>query len=563
MSLLRLSLAAISLTLLAAAFIAANAEPMGRIFWHLLTVHDLPAAWLMVAILALGYWMGTRLGEQGAWVAGLLAWIDRHRYAIAIVLWVGLCGASVFVYHNHPLSMDEYAAVFQAKVFAAGALHGQFPPEVMDYVIPRGFQNHFLMGNRHTGAVFSAYWPGFSLLLVPFVALDVPWACNPTLVTMSFLLIGRIARDVAPGTLAPGWAMLLALASPAFSANGITYYSMPAHLLFNLGFAWLLLAPSPGRLFLAGIVGGYAFVLHNPFPHLVFALPWIGWLVVRRDGRLRDLAWLALGYAPVLAVLGVGWSLWQREMLQAGAAMAASSSATGEASSMVERLTGLVRGFLRFVQWPNELIVYARLGGLIKLWLWGAPLLLLLAWWGGRREQHAGIRLMGASALLTFFAYFTIRFDQGHGWGYRYFHSAWGVLPILAAVGAVKLVVASNEGARWGRTLAALTLVSLVAANGLRFFQMGNFMSDHIAQSPPRVSAGFELVMHNDRGYYAHDLIQNDPWLRGNSVVVLANNKEDQLKLLSRFRDRFEAPPTLLTNRFGITYADRPVSAGR
>jgi len=230
---------------------------------------------------------------------------------------------------------------------------------------------------------------------------------------------------------------------------------------------------------------------------------------------------------------------------------------------MVERMTGLARGFLRFVQWPNELIVYARLGGLIKLWLWGAPLLLLLAWWGGRREPHVGIRLMGASALLTFFAYFMIRFDQGHGWGYRYFHSAWGVLPILAAVGAVKFVAAPGEEVRWGRTLAALAVVSLVAANGLRLFQMNSFMLDHLAQSPPRASAGFELVMHNDRGYYGHDLIQNDPWLRGNSIVVLANSKEDQLMLLARFRHRFQAPLTSLSNRFGITYTNRPVVAGK
>lgn len=563
MTLPRLSLIAIGLTLLAAVFITVNAEPKGRIFWHLLTIHDLPAAALMVAILVLGHWIGTQQGGREAWVVGLLAWINRHRYVIAMFLWVGLCAASVFVYHNHPLSMDEYAAVFQAKIFAAGGLYGQFPPELLDNLIPQGFQNHFLMVNRQSGAVFSAYWPGFSLLLAPFVALDMPWACNPTLVTASFLLIARIARDVAPGTMAPGWAMLLALASPAFVANGITYYSMSAHLLFNLGFAWLLLAPSPGRLFLAGLIGGFAFVLHNPFPHLIFALPWIVWLVVRRDGRIRDLVWLVLGYAPVLAVLGAGWSLWQRDMLQTGISAVAVTSGAGEALFMGERLVGLARSFLRFVKWPSELIVYARLGGLIKLWLWGVPLLLLLAWWGGRREQHVGIRLMVASALLTFFAYFMIPFDQGHGWGYRYFHSVWGVLPVLAAVGAVKLMSVPREGIRWGRTLAVLALVSLVAANGLRFYQMGSFMSEHLALSPPRVSAGFELVIHNGRGYYGLDLIQNDPWLRGNSVVAHASDEKEQSKVLSRFLHRFEVAPTPFTNRFGITYADKPISAGK
>ena len=172
---------------------------------------------------------------------------------------------------DHPLSMDEYAAVFQAKVFAAGAMHGLFPPELLDNLIPHGFQNQFLMVNRETGAVVSAYWPGFSLLLTPFVWLGIPWACNPTLVVASFLLIGRIARDLVTLPLAAGWALLFALASPAFVANGITYYSMSAHLLFNLGFAWLLLVPSPKRIFLAGLVGGFALILHNPFPHAAFA----------------------------------------------------------------------------------------------------------------------------------------------------------------------------------------------------------------------------------------------------------------------------------------------------
>src|SRR5258708_28116678 len=33
---------------------------------------------------------------------------------------------------------------------------------------------------------------------------------------------------------------------------------------------------------------------------------------------------------------------------------------------------------------------------------------------------------------LTFCAYFFVSLDQGHGWGYRYFHGAFGVIPILA-----------------------------------------------------------------------------------------------------------------------------------
>ncbi|MDP1613825.1 MAG: hypothetical protein Q8M11_22410 [Sulfuritalea sp.] len=554
---------AVGLTLFAIIFIEANADPGGRIFWHLLFSHDLPAAWLMVAMLAFGYWSGALWPGSSNWVDGLLLALDRWRYLVALALWVLLCFGSLGIYQNHPLSMDEYATVFQAKIFAAGALHGQFPPDLLDNLIPKGFQNHFLMVNRNTGAVFSAYWPGFSLLLAPFVWLGIPWACNPTLVAASFLLIGRIARDLIASPLAAGWALLFALASPAFVANGITYYSMSADLLFNLGFAWLLLSPSPLRLLLAGLVGGFSLVLHNPFPHLVFALPWILWLALRSERHASSLFWLAAGYLPVVAGLLVGWSLWQQQILQVGAGVSVAQLAPVAPPDLPDRAIRLLGRLLRVLQMPDESIVYARLGGLVKLWLWATPMLLLLAWWGGRESKHNGIRLLGASALVTFFGYFLIRFDQGHGWGYRYFHSAWGVLPILGAAGVLKLVTMPDEGLRWARTLAAMALVSVLAANGLRFFQMGGFMAGHLAQSPPQTAAESRLAMHSGRGYYAYDLIQNDPWLRGSSVILLVQDEEKKLKLLNRFRDRFPIPPDQFTNRFGTTFASPTMAPPR
>lgn len=558
MTLPRLSLLAISLTLLAIVFILATGFPHGRIFWHLLFAHDLPAAWLMLGMLAFGLWFGSRRSGDGAWVERLLLTLDRERYMVAIVLWVALCAGSVWVYQNHPLSMDEYAAVFQAKVFAAGALHGQFPPDLLDNLIPPGFQNNFLMVNRNTGAVFSVYWPGFSLLLTPFVWLGIPWACNPTLVAASFLLIGRIARDLIASPLAAGWALLFALASPAFVANGIAYYSMPAHLLFNLGFSWLLLAPSPLRLFLAGLVGGFALALHNPFPHAVFAVPWILWLATRRGQRLRNVTCLAAGYLPMVLLLGAGWSLWQQQILRVGVQPVGVAHVVSIVPlTLLERMLGLLRGHIGVLNWPDVLIVFFRLGGLAKLWLWASPLLILLAWQGGRGEKQPGLKLLGASALLTFFAYFVIRFDQGHGWGYRYFHSAWGVLPVLAALGAIKLAAA--EGPCVLRQVALLALLSLVAANALRLTQMGDFMSAHLAQFPPRVEAERRVVLHNGHGYYAHDLIQNDPWLRGGEIVFLVTKSADKDRLLERFAGEYK----LHSNHFGDAYIAGSLRSGR
>lgn len=554
MTLARLTAYALALTITCVIFIVANGIPGGPIFWNLLWA-DLPSAWLMLVVLLAGHWYGEQRPGNAGWVERMLLTLDRRRHAAAAVLWLLLCAGSLWVYRNQPLSMDEYSAVFQAKVFAAGAMHGGFPPALLDNLVPPRFQNSFLMVNHATGAVMSGYWPGFSLLLAFFVWLGIPWACNPTIVALSFLLIGRMARDLLDSRLAAGWALLFSLASPAFVANGITYYSMPAHLLFNLLFAWLLLMPSPLRLFLAGLAGGFALSLHNPFPHAVFALPWIIWLATQRGRTLRNLFFLALGYLPMILLLGLGWLLWRQDVLREGMQAAAAAMGSAPASS-IDRLVGMLRDFLHMLHWPGEPIIFARLGGLAKLWLWASPLLLLLAWWGGRGDKRPGIRLMGASALLTFFAYFLIEFDQGHGWGYRYFHSAWGVLPVLAALGVIKL--AQTDYPRVLRQVAMLALVSLVAANAMRFVQMGEFMQAHLAQFPPRVEAGRTIVLHNGRGYYALDLIQNDPWLRGETVVLLTSRPADKKYLARCMAKKLK----IYSNRYGSTCVVENVFSG-
>lgn len=547
-SMARLSLYAIALTCAAILFVVANGIPDGPIFWNLLST-DLPAGWLMLLALVFAHWYGEQRAGGSEWVERMLLALERQHHAAAFVLWLALCAGSLWIYRNHPLSMDEYTAVFQARIFAAGHLHGAFPPELIDYLVPPRFQNLFLMVNHETGAVLSAYWPGFSLLLAPFVWLGIPWACNPALVALSFLLIGHIARELTGSPLAAGWALLFALASPAFVANGITYYSMPAHLLFNLVFVWLLLASSPLRLFLAGLAGGFALVLHNPFPHAVFALPWILWLAMQRGRRVRNLFFIALGYLPVVLALGLGWLLWRQGVMSEG--VTAANSAAGASASLLERMAGFARGFASLLHWPNLPILQARMGGLAKLWLWAAPLLLLLAWWGWRGEKTPQVRLLGVSALVTFFAYFLIAFDQGHGWGYRYFHSAWGVLPVLGAIGMLRL---SEEGARAFRQVAVLALASLVAANAQRFVQIGGFVEAQLAQFPARVAGERNIVLYSGRGYYTYDLIQNDPWLRGNEIVFWLEDKADREKILARY----PGARLVSSNRYGSVFVAGP-----
>src|SRR5439155_183350 len=80
---------------------------------------------------------------------------------------------------------------------------------------------------------------------------------------------------------------------------------------------------------------------------------------------------------------------------------------------------------------PSLHLLRSRAVNLSELALWAVPGLLALAcagvWW---RRAEPAVRLFAASALLTLAGYFFVPYDQGHGWGYRYFHASWGALPL-------------------------------------------------------------------------------------------------------------------------------------
>lgn len=509
----------VAFTLLAMAYIYAFADTDEGIFFHLMLRHDIWGSALMLGIFALA----ALPGQSVAAVRAISLAIARHRWPLAAAIWLLLCLGAIFIYRNHPLSMDEYAASFQAEVFAAGHLAGRVPPELVDWVLPKGFQGHFFVVNPNTGDMASAYWPGYALLLAPFQWFGIPWACNPLMVAATTLLIGRIAHELTGSEEAQGWAMLLAIASPTFLINGISFYSMPAHLLFNLVFAWLLIRPEPKRIVFAGAVGSFALVLHNPFPHLLFALPWLTWLVLRKENGVRNALLLVIGYLPLMLLIGLGWPHVLRELQQGGvvAAAAASATSSGEELPWVVRIViGLTRPF----HLPDAMTLTFRLGGLAKLWLWSAPFLLLLAIRGATLEDRPPLRLMGASLALTLLGYFFVPVSQGHGWGDRYAHSAWGVLPILAAV---LLHREWTEGEPDGRLLSITlrgALLSLVLMTGLRVFQVGSFVGEHLAQRPA-FPADVPSVVFVRSGYYAMDMVQNDPWLRRYPLVLVSHGQ--------------------------------------
>jgi hypothetical protein len=502
-------------TLLAAAGCLGLASFLGQdlapgehlvIFDELFLLHEPFGALLMAAIALSALLLGRALPDRAEGILDLLS----RRPGFFIACYTGLlAAAAVIVYHRYPLSMDEYAPLFQSQAFAAGSLTGKVPPELVARVaVPA--RGAFLAG-APDGRIVSTYWPGFALLLVPFSALRVPWLLNPLLGGATLVALFRLARRMFPGTHAPGWALLLSAASPALSANSISYYSMSAHLLASLVFVALLMEPTPRRALLAGLVGSLALLLHNPVPHAAFAVPWIAWLCMR-PRPLRTVAALAVGYLPGL-LLGIGWLALRSSLGSASAAGLASSGASAAFA------------------FPDKDLLVSRLLGLAKLVLWAVPGLVPLAVYGSvRLRKNTPVALLVLSFVLTFVAYCFVPFSQGHGWGFRYLHSAWAILPLAGA----GVLAAAPVPQRLGRLMLVAAALSLVFCTGLRFVQIHGFIAQHLAQLPPPSAPREVVFVRGDRGYYSLDLVQDDPFLRNPRLIFASEGKARDDELVMR-----------------------------
>jgi hypothetical protein len=282
---------------------------------------------------------------------------------------------------------------------------------------------------------------------------------------------------------------------------------MTAHLLANALFALLVLEPTPRRLFAAGVVGSLALTLHNPVPHTLFALPWFVWLV-RQDKPVAKLAALCAGYLPLSLLLGVGWFWHLAQLAHDG----------GPITHGVGSLDDVATAF----GFPNAAVFYARLIGVTKILLWASPCVLLLAFAGAWRSvRDSRLLTLAACAALTLIGYLFVLPDQGHGWGFRYFHSSWLALPLLAT--AFIFEPATPQGPSAARTdvltfVAACALLSVFIALPLRASQIDGFMSDHLSQYPSYAGSEPRVVVQNSEGFFARDLVQNDPFLRSEIV---------------------------------------------
>lgn len=440
----------------------------------------------------------------------------RSLVLISVVAFVVLALASVLVFRTLPSSPDEQAHLFQARLFAQFKIVASYPPDLVDRIIPQGLQNNLILVAQD-GRAMSVYWPGWALLMTPFVWLGVPWLLGPAMASLGLYVMGRLAGLLA-GPQTAAVAILLAATSGAFIVTGMSMYPAGGYLTLNMAYAWLLLRGGRRDALLAGLVGGLALNLNNPVPHSLFALPWLIWLVVDPTRR-RQLVWLAIGYAPWLAI-GLAWLLAQSSL---------HASAPGSTGNFWQGRLPLL------VSVPTIQVASLRVWELVRLWVWSAPGLLLLAALAWRREpRKSGAWILGVAFGLTVALYLFFPSGQTIGWGARYYHAAWGALPILAAI---LLTGPGADALRRTALMAALAgLVLIVPLQLANAYGIAQIVQAGDAKLPALAAPGTDLCFV-DYSLYENTSIplEDNPSLSGRLVFISEGPAADQALVDRRF----------------------------
>lgn len=397
-----------------------------------------------------------------------------------------VAAVAVWLMKNSAFSMDEFGAVFQARLFASGRVAADVPSpwkEHLDAVTPV-----FILSRPADAAWVSAYLPGNAAIRAPFERAGLGWSSGVILATVCILALGGIARRLWPNQSERQLVAVLALAlSTQFLVVAGTPYAMTAHLAVNL--CWLYVWVRGGRVaYLAGPIGMFGVLLHQPVPHLLFAAPFGLRLLFQRRWPL--VAWMGVWYLMALA-FAAGWHT-----------LVGFNAATG----------GLAAAFAA----PTFTSLFVAVMHATLLLTWQTPLAavaLVVCLRRARSLRPIEQDLLGGLVFsLAFYLCFKL-VTQGHGWGWRYGHQVLGNVALLAAVAWPTFVNALGRprALQLAFVSAALTIVCQFP---LRARLVQNTVTPFAnALHWLRAQDADIVIVPNDSIWYGRDLVRNDPGL--------------------------------------------------
>jgi hypothetical protein len=235
--------------------------------------------------------------------------MDLAALALAIACALAARWVAANVFEDLPHLEDEFANLWQAKVFAQGSISLATPPEPQSFLVP------FVVD--YDGVRFGKYPPGWPAALALASKLDAEGWVNPVLAGLCVWLVYRLgSRLVGPGAALLG--AFLAATSPAMLmlAGSLMSHVFSLFLTLSLAQAWYALfargAPQPRPVWLLVALAGASLgllVLTRPLTALGVALPFAihGLFLWARGGPAR---WRPALVGLVAVAVGLLFPLW-------------------------------------------------------------------------------------------------------------------------------------------------------------------------------------------------------------------------------------------------------------
>jgi hypothetical protein len=192
-----------------------------------------------------------------------------------------------------------------------------------------------------------------------------------------------------------------------------------------------------------------------------------------------------------------------------------------------------LKGSAAVFTWPSMSLFNMRAASTVKMWVWAVPCLYLFAALGWlRHRDKLPIRSLAASAAFTFFGYLFVHLDQGHGWGFRYFHAAFGAIPILAACALAGPPALNPRLISFAGAAAILSLLSVVP---FQLNEVGGVISTHLALLGPPLRPGNNVYFIRPRGgFYIADMVQIDPFLHDQDLRLVSRGGPLDVEMVQR-----------------------------
>ncbi|HEY3797823.1 MAG TPA: hypothetical protein VGL58_05675 [Caulobacteraceae bacterium] len=459
-----------------------------------------------------------------AWLARFAAPLDwsGRGWALALAalcLVAGVVGVGL-VFDNYTLSLDEFLANFDAKIFASGRLMAPLPPAWRGYE-PALAPIYMLpvAGNVDWASGYLPINAAVRALASKIGAEDV---VNPALSAFAIVATFAIGRRLFPEQPRIGAiAAILLGASAQLVVTAMTAYAMPMHLALNLAWLWLFLRG--GRLGHLGAiaVGFFATGIHQLLFHPLFVAPFVLQLWLDRRWALAGAYTAAYGM-----ICGFWVEYWPLEMHLAGVTAPAASQLGGGAS-LIKRLAKLLGDvsvfnvapmgecLFRFITWQHPLLAPVAFGGLLAA-----------------ERQKGHLRALAFGVVLTLLAMLVLVPTQSNGWGYRYLHGLLGSTALIAAWTWERMTAAldAHRRAAANGAMVLATVLALVVFLPLRGWQSWTYCHPYAMANAEIQGAKTQVVIVDDQGPIGFDmgtLVRNDPFLAGPKVLEISSLSDD------------------------------------